>query len=102
MMRSKKKRQKKGLPEPEVQGKQQQVPEGKKPIGQIIIDVYSDMDVNVRGFPTEHGVAMMILCNAILKVSDWFVRQKGVNKSNLVIAKPGMSTADIEKMAKGN
>ena len=74
------------------------------PIGSIIIDVFPNFDVDVKNFPSEHSLAMMILANAMLKVSAHFVTEQQLqnNKSNLLIAKPGASRADIIKMAAGN
>lgn len=99
MMRSKKKRQQKGLPEPE---KIEKSNKGPKQLGTIMIDVYEDMNVNVRQFPTDHGMAVLLIGNALLAVNNWFVEQKQQEKSNIVLAKPGVSMADIEKMKKNN
>lgn len=76
--------------------------EAAKPIGTITIDVFSDMNVNVVNFPSDPNVALMIMCNAIMKVSAYFLQQATVNKSNLLLARPGASQADILKMAAGN
>ncbi len=75
-----------------------------KPIGQIIIDVYPDLDVNVSNFPSDHNIAMMVMCNALLKLSAYFIeqQQQANNKSNILLARPGASKADIIKMASGN
>lgn len=75
--------------------------EDPKPIGTMSIDVYEDLGVRVRNFPSDHGVAMMVLCNAIMKVSAHFLENLN-NQSNLVLARPGASPADIIKMAAGN
>lgn len=77
--------------------------EAVKPIGQIIIDVYPDLNVNVSNFPSDHNIAMMIMCNALLKLSAYFIEQQQTNnKSNILLARPGASQADIAKMAAGN
>lgn len=119
MMRSKKKRKLKGVPEPEKPAQPQSQPQEPvldkdgKPvlgqdgnplmkIGQITIDVFSNMEVTVRNFPTNHGVAMMILANAIMKVSEFFVMENQKKVSPIMIAKPGASLADIEKMTRNN
>lgn len=70
-------------------------------IGTISIDVYSNFDVNVSNFPTEHNIAMMIMANAMLKVSNFFMAQKN-DKPNILLAKEGVSKADIIKMAQKN
>ncbi len=100
MMRSKKKRQQKGIPEPE---KAQEPGKGPKKIGTVLIDVYEDMNVNVSQFPTDQHMAILVLGNALLAVNQWFFEQKQKNASNIVMAKPGAtSQADIEKMIKNN
>ncbi len=96
MMRSKKKRMKKGIPEPEKK------PAGPKKVGQVLIDVYENMEVNVSQFPTDHHMAILVLGNALMAVNNWFAQQAQKNKSNLVLGKPGMSLADIEKIRKNN
>lgn len=129
MMRSKKKRQEKGQPEPskyhciackrlrmdmfpfpavdqqtgepvlDADGKQVQQ------VGEMCIDMYSNYDVNVRQFHQDHGTAMMFLCNSLMKVSEFFLRiaaQKAKQQSPLALAKPGASIEDIEKMRRNN
>jgi hypothetical protein len=77
--------------------------EGPELIGTMSIDVYENLDVKVRNFPSDHNIAMIILCNAIMKVSAHFLEDLKINsKSNLVLARPGASPADIIKMAAGN
>jgi hypothetical protein len=99
MMRSKKKRQQKGLPEPE----KAQEPGKPKKIGTVLIDVYEDMNVNVSQFPTDQHMAMLVLGNALLAVNQWFFEQKQKNASPIVMAKkPAVSQADIEKMKRNN
>lgn len=99
----KKKKEKQLPPKPEPEEAQDEgLPEGKKKIGTIKIDVYNDMDVAVFNFPTNPQVAMMVLCNALMKVFNWFMEEQAKNKSQIVIAKPGASMADIEKMSRNN
>lgn len=100
MKRSKKKRMKKGIPEPE----KDQKPGHPKKIGEIIIDVYESMDVNVRQFPTDHAMSMLVLGNALLAVNNWFHQEaQKKNAQKIILAKPPMmSAADIEKIAKKN
>jgi len=75
----------------------------RKPIATVKIDVFDDMDVNVREFPSDHAMAMMVLCNALVKVSDYFVRGLHVQKqSDILLARPRVSPDDIIKMSKGN
>jgi len=71
-------------------------------IGTVTIDVYSNLDVNVSNFPSEHDVAMMIMANAMLKVSHYFAEGQQKEKSDILIAKQGATPADIIKMAQGN
>lgn len=73
-----------------------------KPIGQITIDVFSNLDVNVSNFPSDHNIALMVMCNALMKVSNYFIQQSVNSKSDILLARPGASQADIVKMAAGN
>ena len=128
MMRSKKKRIKKGLPEydpkehvcslcgqppkeiyPMPVFNEDGTPAldaGGNPIekvGQMEIDVYNNMEVTVRKFPIDnHGVSMMVVCNALMKLSEFFVMQAHKAKSPIVLAQPGASIGDIEKMRRNN
>jgi len=79
----------------------EQLEQGSKPIGTVNIDVYPDLNVNVSNFPSDHNVAMMILCNAMMKVSAYFMDEQK-KTSDIVLARPGASAADIIKMASGN
>ena len=105
MRRSDKKREKKGLPKIE---KRTQPFEGvkhgpdpeRKVAGTIQIIVYEDLDVDVQDFPTDHGVAMMALCNAMMKDSSFFLKEAAKPKQLIQVAKPTLSLADIEKLAK--
>lgn len=128
MMRSKKKRQQQGKPEPDPnrciacnrirldafpfpavdeKGNPMLGPDGKQveQIGQMSIDMYSNYDVNVKRFHMDHGTAMMFLCNSLMQVSEFFLRivaQKAKQQSPLMLAKPGASLEDIEKMRRNN
>lgn len=106
MKRSDKKRQLRGIPNPKKQEPQPEkaapgVNPERKVAGVMQIIVYDNLDVDVQDFPTDHGVAMMALCNAMMKVSAWFLK-KAANPSPIQIAKPGASMAEIEKMIKNN
>ena len=106
MRRSDKKRKLKGLPskspkKPQGQGQEPVVNPDLKVVGTISITVYDNMDVDVTGFPSDHGVAMMIICNAMMKVSSWFYKNKKA-PSAIQLAKPGMSLADIDKISRNN
>ena len=127
MMRSKKKRQQKGQPEPskyhciacerlrqdmfpfpavDQEGNPILGPDGKQieQVGEMCIDMYSNYDVNVRHFHQDHGTAMMFLCNALMKVSEFFTKiaAQQAKQSPLMLAKPGASIEDIEKMRRNN
>ena len=128
MMRSKKKRQQQGKPEPskyhciacgrlrqdmfpfpavDPDGNPLLDPDGKQieQVGEMCVDMYSNLDVNVRHFHMDHGTAMMFLCNSLMKVSEFFLRltaQKTKQQSPLMLAKPGASLEDIEKMRRNN
>lgn len=127
MMRSKKKRQEKGKKEPSKYHciackrlRQDMFPfpavdpltgepilgqDGKQvdQIGEMCIDVYANFGVNVRHFPEEHGLAMMILSNALIQVSAFFIRlAQKVKPSPIMLAQPGASADDIEKMRRNN
>ena len=105
MRRSDKKREKKGLPKIEktvkaVKGSEHVPDPNRKVAGTIKIIVYEDLDVDVQDFPTDHGVAMMALCNAMMKVSNWFLKEAAKPKQLIQIAKPTLSLADIEKLSR--
>ena len=95
-------------PQPDQQHKHDHPPgsQGPQPqpkiIGQIIIDVYDNLNVLVKNFPDGYGVSMTVLINAISAVNQFFAQKEQEAKSPIVIAKPGMSPADIEKIAKKN
>ncbi len=78
------------------------MPSQPKKIGQVLIDVYENMDVNVSQFPTDHHMSMMVLGNALLAVNNWFAQQAQNKKSNIILAKPGASAMDIKKMRRDN
>lgn len=84
------------------QQEQSQPGGGAKKIGTVLIDVYENMEVNVSQFPTDHGMSMMVLGNALMAVNNWFIQNKPKNQSPIVMAKPGASPIDIEKMIKNN
>ena len=107
MRRSDKKRKLKGLPPNSPKKPEAQEPEAQEPVvnpdlkvvGTVSITVYDNMDVDVTGFPSDHGVAMMIMCNAMMKVSSWFYKNKKP-KQLIQVAKPTLSLADIEKLSR--
>ena len=76
--------------------------------GKIEIDVYSNLEVTVRNFPTDQRLVMIIMANAIKTVSEFFLNEgkefavKPPARSNLVLAKPGMSMEEILNIAKKN
>ncbi len=77
--------------------------------GKIEIDVYSNLEVTVRNFPTDQRLVMIIMANAIKTVSEFFLNEgkefavkPPLSRSNLVLTKPGMSMEDILKIAKKN
>ncbi len=75
-------------------------------VGELCIDMYSNFDVNVRQFHTDHGTAMMFMCNALMKLSEFFAKiamQQAKQQSPLVaVQPPGVSLEDIEKMRRNN
>ena len=88
-------------PQPEQQQQTGQ-PGQPKIIGQITIDVYENLNVLVKNFPDGYGVSMTVLINAMSAVNQFFMQKEQEAQSPLVIAKPGMSPADIAKIAKKN
>ncbi len=88
-------------PQPEQQQQTGQ-PDQPKIIGQIVIDVYENLNVLVKNFPDGYGVSMTVLINAMSAVNQFFMQKQQEAESPIVIAKPGMSPADIEKIAKKN
>lgn len=127
MMRSKKKRQQKGEKEPskyrciacgrirqdmfpfpavDAEGEPLLDPAGKQidQVGEMCVDMYSTYDVNVKHFHMDHGTAMMFMCNALMQISQFFLRlatQKS-KQSPIMLAQPGASIEDIEKMRRNN
>lgn len=74
----------------------------KKLLQTMEIDMYDDFSVNVRNFPMDHGMAMTFLCNALLEVSAFIIKQNAQDYSKILLARPGATPDDIIKMAKGN
>ena len=128
MMRSKKKRQKEGKPEPSkyhciacgrlrmdmfpfpavnpIDDKPIMGEDGKQvdQIGEMCVDMYSNYAVNVRQFHMEHGTAMMFMCNAVMQISEFFLRMaaKAAKQAPIMLAQPGATAEDIEKMRRNN
>lgn len=75
-----------------------------KVIGTVTIDVYEDMNVNVRGFPTDHTMSVLVIGNALLAVNNWFAEQAQKNKAQVVLAKPvpKFTLEEIEKIKRNN
>mgnify|MGYP001175411968 CR=1 FL=1 len=59
--------------------------EQRKIVGQITIDIYSDMSVSVKGFPINHQVALGVMSNALIAVADWFIKEEGHKVNNAII-----------------
>ena len=87
------------MSEKQAKAKRREQAQEKKPIGQITINVYDNLDVDVANFPSESNMALMVLANATSKVAAYFMEEAQKNKSNILLARPGASQADIIKMA---
>ena len=69
----------------------------RKMVGQITIDVYDDMNVNVKGFPNNHQVALMVMSNALISVADWFIQEKERGMNNAIVrAKPNIIVPSVD------
>jgi hypothetical protein len=88
------------MSEKKAKEKRREEAEAKKPIGHVVIDVYNDGTVDVRGFPQDHGAAMGILLNALMNVSHYFTLPPP-EPSKIIVANPAASPADIIQMARG-
>ena len=75
---------------------------GPKVIGQITIDVLENLNVLVKNFPDGYGISMTVLINAMSAVNQFFMEKQEVTQSPIVVAKPVMSAADIDKISRKN